>query len=58
MASNADPKLLEKVDPSRRKFVRRMVTATAFAVPMFSSFSMDGLTITDANALTLANSTL
>jgi hypothetical protein len=37
--------VLEKVDPDRRGFVRKVIVGTAFAAPVISSFSMDGLSI-------------
>ena len=48
---------LERVDPDKRDFIRKVATGTAFAVPAIASFSMDGLTLNRANAET-SNSTL
>jgi len=34
---------LEQVDPSRRAFLKGFIATTAFAVPVVSSFAMDGV---------------
>ena len=38
-------KVLEKVDAKRRGFVKKVIVGTAFAAPIVSLFSMDGLSI-------------
>jgi hypothetical protein len=43
-------KILSRVNVDRRGFVRKVVAGTAFAVPVVSSFSMDGLTTSAAAA--------
>lgn len=55
-ADESDP-VLEKVDPAKRSFVRKLVKGTAFAAPVVASFSLDGLTIGDARAQVLSNGT-
>ena len=40
-----EDRVLEKVNPDRRSFVRKVIIGTAFAAPVVSSFSMDGLSI-------------
>lgn len=42
---STEDEVLEKVDPDRRGFVRKVIVGTAFAAPVISSFSMDGLSI-------------
>lgn len=37
--------LFEKVEPSRREFLKRLLEGAAFTTPMLVSFSMDGLTL-------------
>ena len=46
---------LNTVDISRREALRKMVTTTAFVVPLVVSFAVDGLTVSPA--LAQANST-
>lgn len=41
---------LEKLDPSRRDFLRVLVLGTAYATPLVTSFSMDGLGLESAAA--------
>jgi hypothetical protein len=45
MSDKKDAPILDKVDPGKRDFVRKVIKGTAFAVPVVASFSMDGLTI-------------
>jgi hypothetical protein len=45
MTEKKDAPILDKVDPGKRNFVRKVIKGTAFAVPVVASFSMDGLTI-------------
>ena len=42
---SSEDQVLEKVSPDRRSFVRKVIIGTAFAAPVVSSFSMDGLSI-------------
>jgi len=42
---HANEAILEKVDAKRRGFVKKVIVGTAFAAPVVSSFSMDGLSI-------------
>jgi hypothetical protein len=41
---------LDGLDPSRRAFLRKVVLTTAFAVPIVSSFSIDGMLVSRALA--------
>lgn len=50
MAQDKLEKTLEKVDPEKRSFLKTLIATTAFAVPTFVSFSMDGLSRYEANA--------
>jgi hypothetical protein len=43
-------KSLETIDPERRQALRRLVAGAAFAVPLVTSFSIDGLTVNPAMA--------
>lgn len=40
--------IVERVDEDRRRFVRRLVTGAAFAVPVVSSFDMTSLSMNAA----------
>lgn len=44
--------VLERVDPEKRAFLKKIVVGTAFLVPTVVSFSMDGLSLYEANAQT------
>lgn len=46
---------LETVDQGRRDALRKLVTTSAFAVPVVVSFAVDGLTVSPA--LAASNST-
>lgn len=46
---------LETIDQGRRDALRKLVTASAFAVPVVVSFAVDGLTVSPA--LAASNST-
>jgi hypothetical protein len=52
--SDSEPKNLETelqaVDPNRRAFLRKVVLTTAFAVPVVSSFGIDGMLVSKALA--------
>lgn len=50
MSGGKSDSVLDKVDPAKRSFVRKVVTGTAFVAPVVASFSLDGLTIGDARA--------
>ena len=41
---------LETIDHSRRDALRKLVTTSAFAVPVVVSFAIDGLTVSPALA--------
>lgn len=41
----SDNKVLDRIDPKRRKFMKRVVVGTAFAVPAMVSFDMDSLSV-------------
>ena len=44
-------KVLDRVeDPQKRDFLKKLVVGTAFVVPTVASFSMDGLSLYEANA--------
>jgi hypothetical protein len=45
-------KLLGDVDQSRRDFLRNVIAGAAFAPPLIASFSLDGLSLTTADAQT------
>jgi hypothetical protein len=47
--------ILEHVPPARREFLRRLLAGSAFAAPVFATFSIDALTATSAQAQTFAN---
>lgn len=44
-------KSLEAVDAEKRQTLRRLIAGAAFAVPIVTSFSIDGLTVNPAMAL-------
>ena len=46
----APEEILKNVDPSRRDFVRTVIAGTAFAVPLMTTFSMEGLSVNVATA--------
>ena len=50
MANESIDRILERVDPSKRAFLKRLVVGAAFAAPFVVSFSMDGLSVYDAHA--------
>lgn len=52
-----DRQLLESAGKSRRKFVKKVITGTAFAAPLIASFPMNGLKAESARALTIGNQT-
>ena len=41
---------LKKIDAGKRAFLKKVATATVFAVPLVQSFSMNGLSTPDAEA--------
>jgi hypothetical protein len=47
--------ILEHVPQARREFLRRLLAGSAFAAPVFATFSIDALTATSAQAQTFAN---
>ncbi len=42
--------MLDRLDPAKRAFLKTLIVGTAFAVPTVASFSMDGLSLYEANA--------
>jgi hypothetical protein len=47
---------LESIDEAKRRTLRAMIRGSAFAVPVVTSFAIDGLTVSPAMATTV-NST-
>jgi len=52
MADDELQKVLERVDPEKRDFLKAMIVGAAFLAPTVVSFSMDGLSLYEANAQT------
>lgn len=50
MAEDELEQVLDRVDPKKRAFLKKLVVGTAFVVPTVASFSMDGLSTYEANA--------
>jgi hypothetical protein len=50
MDDKPDPKLLEKVDESKRSTLKKLILGSAFAVPVIASFTMSGLGVNQAHA--------
>ena len=50
MAEDELEQMLDRVDPKKRAFLKTLVVGTAFVVPTVASFSMDGLSLYEANA--------
>ena len=50
MAEDELEHVLDRVDPAKRAFLKKLVVGTAFVVPTVASFSMDGLSHYQANA--------
>lgn len=50
MADDELEQILDRVDPKKRAFLKKLVVGTAFVVPTVASFSMDGLSKYEANA--------
>jgi len=48
--NNSDPKLIDRIDESKRASIRKMVLGAAFIVPTVASFSLNGLAINEAHA--------
>ena len=49
--SDINPKFIERIDQSKRSSIRKMVLGTAFVVPTVISFSMSGLAVHEAHAV-------
>ena len=49
--------VLSRLNPERREFLKKLIAATAFAVPTVASFSMDGMSAYEAHALQGSNVT-
>lgn len=41
----SEEKVLDRIDPKRRKFMKRALTGAAFVVPAMVSFDMDSLSV-------------
>jgi hypothetical protein len=52
MADDELDSVLDRIDPEKRAFLKALIAGTAFAVPTVASFSMDGLSLYEANAQT------
>lgn len=50
MAEDELEQVLDRLDPKKRAFLKTLVVGTAFVVPTVASFSMDGLSLYEANA--------
>lgn len=50
MSRETEETILEHVDPSRREVMSKMLKGAAFVIPVVSSFSLNGLTVVDAQA--------
>ncbi len=44
-------KIVERVDPDRRNFVKRFLAGAAFAAPVLTTFAIDALSPHSANAM-------
>jgi hypothetical protein len=53
-AESADPEVLAHVDAAKRASLRKLVIGTAYAVPAIASFSLAGLSTSEA-ALYVSN---
>jgi len=51
-AGEVAPEVLDHVDDTRRSSLRKLVIATAYAVPAIASFSLAGLASHEAHAYT------
>ena len=49
--------ILSRLGPERRDFLKKLVGATAFTVPVVASFSMDTLSAYEAHAAVGSNAT-
>ena len=50
MADDELDSVLDRIDPEKRAFLKKLIAGTAFVVPTVASFSMDGLSLYEANA--------
>ena len=50
MADKEIEEVLDRIDPKKRAFLKTLIVGTAFVVPTVTSFSMDGLSLYEANA--------
>lgn len=57
MDKDKPEEILNRLDPERREFLKKIVVATAFTVPAVASFSMDGLSVYEAHAQNGSNFT-
>jgi hypothetical protein len=57
--TEVNSKFINRIDESKRSWMRKMVLGTAFAVPTVVSFSMNGLAVNEAHAASYgSNSTI
>jgi len=57
MTGGNDRDVLDRLDPDRRDFLKKVIVASAFTVPTVASFSMDGLSVYEAHAQNGSNTT-
>jgi hypothetical protein len=57
MTDGNDRDVLDRLDPDRRDFLKKVIVASAFTVPTVASFSMDGLSVYEAHAQNGSNTT-
>lgn len=50
MADEGVDRILERVDPAKRLFLKSLVVGSAFVAPLVASFSLDGLSVYEAHA--------
>jgi len=50
MRERQEDKVLNRVDPGRRTFVKRLLTGAAFAAPVLATFTLDALAPSSAKA--------
>jgi hypothetical protein len=58
MADEHMDRILERVNPGKRDFLKKVVVGTAFAAPLVASFSLDGLSLYEAHAQGASNVTV
>jgi hypothetical protein len=50
MAQEGFDDVLQKIDPTKRDFVKALVVGTGFIAPTVASFSMEGISLYEAHA--------